>query len=1212
MNILQTIRNKAQQALTGVGNFIDRDKSMSGIQLVPGGMQGGIDRVKQAVQTDPQQFNVFRQMGQGNLETGFKPLDLAGQGAGKALDLGTTFAAQAGQSIARSVPGLAQTARKVAAPLWGEDPNNIQDEFKVSELFPGSPKLQAGANFLMGKDDTIRTVQGTQDLLQNDYNIPAPLAMGLAVADPVSNFIPGSGAAKSGGKKLLQEGVEQVAKQGGKKLFQEGGEAVIKEVIEKGGKKLVAETGEAVAESGGKTALEEMLQTTGKTLGKLRKEIKNPKFPDQLDDILAQEKQVRGEYARIKKLVEQSAKKAPETVEQVLKGADEAVEGTVNALKKPQETFRRWVNTREGYANWRGGDIKRNPVFTAFDNEGLNAIKELQAGANPEKYAPIKQFTDELFEMERQAGLITPDKYRKNYLPQLWDNTPEEIQQVFSKSIGKDPSFTKNRLFEDYAAGIEAGLTPRFTQMSDLLESRFKTATRALADKEFVDSLVDAGNAVTLDKAPKGWVTAADLTKDGKPLAIPPELSKLIGNYTMEGSKLLEKTAEFVSETKQTLLSAGIPRTGLNFHTGVNIPVRAAMARNPFSAVIDSTIWNWHPQSARDYVQKTVPKEITDGLLKQGLTIARSAQDSGYGFKPEAGEGIIKGARSWMDKAFSEVAFDDILPAHKLKYGWEAYNRGIKQGLSEDEAFKVAAQTANELFGGINVAEIGRNKDFQNVMRTFFLAPDWLESNARIGLKTGSLLNPKNWGDKALAPYKRVALNALSMYGTMAMTNKALSGKFPWENGAGQEFNLATGQYDERGREIMIPVFGTAFDAFRIPHTVLSGLAQNKPEAITNVVKNRLSPIVGAGVAVASNSDYRGREITSPDKSPIENILGLAGQAATAVGVPSQLTNTLKFATGDSTPLEYGASLLEAPLRFRGGANTEAKRKEAEQLKEMGMSNKEIADVVSYKPDSGGGLFGWGKKELSAPPTKATSKKEQEAYHKAVDAALDSGSVPDEAALAYRFFKDKKASSKSIEERTDVYKEMNKVMDDEFYTDEQKEAILKASGADPKNVEYYTLASKDQDVRLQELMPQLDNMDSPQVVEFLMQGRRVVGGKQLVSNGMVDYLYENDYISEGEKKAIKALKYDEIQDKFYFSKSYTGGGSGSGKLTYKQAQALFKVDLPKFSQMKGVDALLQSYAQKSAQTDPNDDRLLQDILYKAPRKRNTRSQGLWF
>ena len=137
-------------------------------------------------------------------------------------------------------------------------------------------------------------------------------------------------------------------------------------------------------------------------------------------------------------------------------------------------------------------------------------------------------------------------------------------------------------------------------------------------------------------------------------------------------------------------------------------------------------------------------------------------------------------------------------------------------------------------------------------------------------------------------------------------------------------------------------------------------------------------------------------------------------------------------------------------------------------------------------------------------------------------------------------------------------------------------------------------------------------MDTDEMVKFLMQGRRAIGGKQLVSNGMVDYLYENDYIDKNAKDAIKALKYDEINDKFYFKKSFTGGTGGGRNLTYKQALALFKIPIPSFNELRGFRGLLSQYAGTTSQTGREGETLLSEILNKPASQTASRGNNLWF
>ena len=51
--------------------------------------------------------------------------------------------------------------------------------------------------------------------------------------------------------------------------------------------------------------------------------------------------------------------------------------------------------------------------------------------------------------------------------------------------------------------------------------------------------------------------------------------------------------------------------------------------------------------------------------------------------------------------------------------------------MNEMTRYKVAGETANARFGGLNYLSIGRSKEAQDILRLTMLAPDWLESQVR-------------------------------------------------------------------------------------------------------------------------------------------------------------------------------------------------------------------------------------------------------------------------------------------------------------------------------------------------------------------------------------------------------------------------------------------------------------------------------------------------
>ena len=227
------------------------------------------------------------------------------------------------------------------------------------------------------------------------------------------------------------------------------------------------------------------------------------------------------------------------------------------------------------------------------------------------------------------------------------------------------------------------------------------------------------------------------------------------------------------------------------------------------------------------------------------------------------------------------------------------------------------------------------------------------------------------------------------------------------------------------------------------------------------------------------------------------------------------------------------------------------------------------------------------------PPSAGVTGTERKDFITSVNDVLDEGVTPSSESIKYAVFDNKSATSNSIEERMDVYKDLNTRLNNENYSEEQKEAFIEASGASKEEATYYSVASKDTEVKLQEMLPKLDAMDNDELVTYLMQGRRIVAGKQMVTSTMLTYLYEKDYISEAQKKAIKALRFDEIENEFYFEKSY----GSSGRLTYKQALAAFKIDLPKYSELKSFKNLNNMISgQSTSQTSHEGEMILEDIL----------------
>src|SRR5690606_10941615 len=129
-----------------------------------------------------------------------------------------------------------------------------------------------------------------------------------------------------------------------------------------------------------------------------------------------------------------------------------------------------WMGARAA-ANTRG--VIEGRKFRKYDSSDVEKLIEYQE--NPEKFPDVAEYFTKGRERAIEADLALGLK--ENYLPQLWDNTPEEISAAFAKKFGTKfreadplaaerqpqgrvtmkPSFTLKSVVENYKAGLEMG-----------------------------------------------------------------------------------------------------------------------------------------------------------------------------------------------------------------------------------------------------------------------------------------------------------------------------------------------------------------------------------------------------------------------------------------------------------------------------------------------------------------------------------------------------------------------------------------------------------------------------------------------------------------------------------------------------------------------------------------------------------------------------------
>ncbi|MCL4387309.1 hypothetical protein M1307_02855 [Patescibacteria group bacterium] len=120
--------------------------------------------------------------------------------------------------------------------------------------------------------------------------------------------------------------------------------------------------------------------------------------------------------------------------------------------------------------------------------------------------------------------------------------------------------------------------------------------------------------------------------------------------------------------------------------------------------------------------------------------------------------------------------------------------------------------------------------------------------------------------------------------------------------------------------------------------------------------------------------------------------------------------------------------------------------------------------------------------------------------------------------------------------------------------EEVKQRLYERLGTDEKQVEYDFSAAQSENIRSEYLFEELQGQDHKDVLTALAAGRlESITGKKLVSDGVLDSLYEFGLISDVEKKQLKKVKLDKT------GKLMSTSGSGDGGLTKTQTKSLLSL-----------------------------------------------------
>jgi len=451
--------------------------------------------------------------------------------------------------------------------------------------------------------------------------------------------------------------------------------------------------------------------------------------------------------------------------------------------------------TREGMVNWieaQGDDailgqrlsLTQDPLLKRGYESALKLTPEQKLHAQN-----ISNYFDDMLSQLQHAGILEDGV--EAYVTHLWGNSKKARNlkaELNAGLLGTNPAQIKHRILSTYFEGEQLGLTPKNKDIGFLVTAYDNSIKEMLAARTFVKSLTDlkardgrplavvSGKGMTLPKestSPEAYLIRPNAhssvrgRKDpatGKATIINTHDYRYVDHPSLRKWKWLDNDPEGAPIMLQgdMYLHPDIVATfaerfqGQGYYAMQNLLGASAIAKNPLGHAalaglgefkrtllslsgfhqvqvgIHAVFHNVNPFNA--------PRiNLNDPLVARGVRNGLMVTD--YSALAEFSEGVaghsglvskIPGIGPGMMK-YQEYLFQDYIPRLKVAMFKEAYERNIKRypKLHEDQIAEITGHQANAAFGELNYKWLGRNKTFQDSLRMFFLAPDFLEARAK-------------------------------------------------------------------------------------------------------------------------------------------------------------------------------------------------------------------------------------------------------------------------------------------------------------------------------------------------------------------------------------------------------------------------------------------------------------------------------------------------
>lgn len=609
---------------------------------------------------------------------------------------------------------------------------------------------------------------------------------------------------------------------------------------------------------------------------------------------------------------------------------------------KSKEIYKEWKTKliiAKELANLEASNFKSVPT-----KQGMQIINDYEAGKVTEYSKDIKTAFDSLRKEAISKGLSVP--FRDNYVPHVYKENAVEIKNAIAnymvdKGVEKyiiddymsgimdlspelasklklNPSFTKERTLPTYKVALEYGLHPKYENPAQLIAHYRQEMEKTLANRDLMKRLEEEVKILPSSIAPKGW-KEIELPFGKDRWYAKEDLAKIINSEIATrditefgiSDRLWYSSAWISRKAQEIALSAGVPKSNINFFS-LGVAIKELTYGN-FKVISPFVRANFNNKSIEFFVEnRSVIKDMAEQGIDIGSRIGNYADVYETLGKKWNNKEYVALFGQTFDKLFNEKTFGSFLPQLQIQIFKDTSKRGVKNGMSKEEADIFAGNVVRNILGIIE--DTGRSKATEDKISAIFFAPKFRESIINVfvnTMKSGTtqIKNPEFYRNR------RLIAGMILTFALYNYVNYKMNGNYMWDNEKGREFDLKFVR--DNGEILYFPFMPSQLSFIR---SMLSGTINLfKGDLKTSAQKfgGLFSMPVKIATEILTNSDYFGREIYKDTDTRTVKIQKIAKYMSLSVNHPYVKEVVTQLVDEEPKPIYQSLLIaLEAPIKY--------------------------------------------------------------------------------------------------------------------------------------------------------------------------------------------------------------------------------------------------------------------------------------------------------